>query len=105
MTPRALMHVLLVACLSVILAQAGAACAMPAASHSGHAAMGDGPCPHDHDASTAPGTCALICPLSHLVVPTAAGEERTPYVARVRFDEILAVVSSLRVAPDDPPPR
>ena len=105
MTPRALMHVLLVACLGVILAQASAACAMPAAGHADHAAMADGPCPHDGDAASGPATCALVCPLSCLVVPSSVEARRAAYVARVRFDDVLPVVTSLRLAPDDPPPR
>jgi hypothetical protein len=105
MTPRALMHILLVACLGVILAQASAACAMPAAGHADHAAMADGPCPPDRDASAMPVNCALICPLSCAVVPSAVDGQRTPYVAKVRFDDVLPVVTGVRLAPDDPPPR
>ena len=104
MAPRALLHTLLVAVLGVVLAQAGAACAMPLQPPAAQAAMSDGPCHHDRGAGL-PKACPMICPLACLVLPSAAMPRRAPFAAPVRFDEIVRALSSLRLAPDDPPPR
>ena len=101
---RALVRCLMVACLGFVLSQAGAAYAMPAGGHAEQTSMSGSPCPDQHD-SSASQNCPLICPLSCFVMPSAVDARRNPHGAAVRFDKSLAHVSSVRLAPDDPPPR